>query len=142
VQFFQIVSGRYSKSGMMLPTTEYWFQADCAASAITPVNRLRQNPVRQKHRSVEGFEVVLPNGEIIAVGSMPMPITGFWPLLPLHSRSVISSGYLPCRNGAYGIVTKLHTAVCIVRPNGSSAPTIGLKQALKTLPRSFQRQRP
>jgi hypothetical protein len=103
--FFKL-SQELFKVGLMLPTAPYGPGPNVAASAITPVNAFGETKYGANINLVEGFEVVLPSGEITRVGSMAYIDTEFGPyyryitgpdLVGLFTRS----------NGAFGIVTKV-----------------------------------
>jgi D-lactate dehydrogenase (cytochrome) len=103
--FFKL-SQELFKVNLMLPTAPYGPGPNVAASAITPVNAFGETRYGANINLVEGFEVVLPSGEITRVGSMAYADTDFGPyyryitgpdLVGLFTRS----------NGAFGIVTKV-----------------------------------
>ena len=111
--FFKL-SHELFKVGLMLPTAPYGPGPNVAASAITPVNAFGETRYGVNINLVEGFEVVLPTGEITRVGSMAYADTEFGPyyryitgpdLVGLFTRS----------NGAFGIVTKVAYR-CLRRP--------------------------
>ena len=103
--FFKL-SQEVFKQGMMLPTTEYGPGPCVAASAITPVNAFGKTRYGRNIDLVEGFEVVLPNGEIITVGSMAYADKKFGPFYRyIHGPDFV--GLFTMSNGAYGIVTKV-----------------------------------
>ena len=112
--FFKL-SQEIFKKGLMLPTAPYGPGPSVAASAITPVNAFGETKYGPNINLVEGFEVVLPSGEIIRVGSMAYADSDFGPyyryitgpdLVGLFTRS----------NGAFGIVTKVAYR-CLHRTN-------------------------
>lgn len=118
--FFKL-SQEIFKKGMMLPTTEYTCGPNVAASAITPVNAFGKTRYGRNCDLVEGFEVVLPNGEICAVGSLAYENTYFGPFYRyIHGPDLV--GLFVMSNGAFGIVTKVAYA-CQKRPDhwGSSS---------------------
>ncbi len=103
--FFKL-SQELFKVDLMLPTAPYGPGPNVAASAITPVNAFGETRYGPNINLVEGFEVVLPSGEITRVGSMAYADTEFGPyyryitgpdLVGLFTRS----------NGAFGVVTKV-----------------------------------
>jgi FAD/FMN-containing dehydrogenase len=103
--FFKL-SQELFKADLMLPTAPYGPGPNVAASAITPVNAFGETKYGANINLVEGFEVVLPSGEITRVGSMAYADTDFGPyyryitgpdLVGLFTRS----------NGAFGVVTKV-----------------------------------
>ncbi len=111
--FFKL-SQELFKTGLMLPTAPYGPGPNVAASAITPVNAYGETRYGANINLVEGFEVVLPSGEITHVGSMAYAGTDFGPyyryitgpdLVGLFTRS----------NGALGIVTKVAYR-CLKKP--------------------------
>jgi FAD/FMN-containing dehydrogenase len=111
--FFKL-SQELFKAGMMLPTTEYSPGPNVAASAITPVNAFGKTRYGRNSDLVEGFEVVLPTGEICRVGSMAYEHTEFGPFYRyIHGPDLV--GLFVMANGAYGIVTKVAYA-CQKRP--------------------------
>jgi len=111
--FFKL-SQEIFKQGMMLPTTEYGPGPNVAASAIQPVNGFGKTRYGRNIDLVEGFEVVLPDGEIIGVGSMAYEQTDFGPFYRfIHGPDLV--GLFTMSNGAYGIVTKVAYS-CVHRP--------------------------
>ncbi|HEY78593.1 MAG TPA: FAD-binding oxidoreductase [Dehalococcoidia bacterium] len=111
--FFKL-SQELFKNGLMLPTAAYGPGPSVAASAITPANGFGETRYGANINLVEGFEVVLPSGETIRVGSMAYADSDFGPyyryitgpdLVGLFTRS----------NGAFGIVTKVAYR-CLHRP--------------------------
>jgi glycolate oxidase len=111
--FFKF-SQEICKAGMMLPTSEYTCGPNVAASAITPVNAFGKTRYGRNSDLVEGFEVVLPNGDICRVGSMAYADTEFGPFYRyIHGPDLV--GLFVMSNGAYGIVTKVAYA-CQKRP--------------------------
>jgi glycolate oxidase len=111
--FFKL-SQEVFKKGMMLPTTEYGPGPTVAASAITPVNAFGKTRYGRNIDLVEGFEVVLPDGEIINVGSMAYADKEFGPFYRyIHGPDLV--GLFTMSNGAYGIVTKVAYS-CVHRP--------------------------
>ncbi len=111
--FFKL-SQEIFKNGMMLPTTEYGPGPTVAASAITPVNGFGKTRYGRNIDLVEGFEVVLPDGEIITVGSMAYSDKDFGPFYRfIHGPDLV--GLFTMSNGAYGIVTKVAYS-CVHRP--------------------------
>ncbi len=111
--FFKL-SQELFKKGMMLPTTEYGPGPNVAASAITPVNAFGKTRYGRNVDLVEGFEVVLPEGEIITVGSMAYDHTDFGPFYRfIHGPDLM--GLFVMSNGAYGIVTKVAYS-CLALP--------------------------
>jgi glycolate oxidase len=103
--FFKL-SQELFKQGMMLPTTEYGPGPCVAASAITPVNAFGKTRYGRNIDLVEGFEVVLPDGEIIRVGSMAYADTEFGPYYRYITGPDLV-GLFTQSNGALGIVTKV-----------------------------------
>ncbi|MCL2335940.1 MAG: FAD-binding oxidoreductase [Firmicutes bacterium] len=102
------------KAGMMIPTSEYTCGPNVAASAITPVNAFGKTRYGRNCDLVEGFEVVLPTGEICAVGSLAYENTYFGPFYRyIHGSDLV--GLFIQSNGAFGIVTKV-AYMCQKRP--------------------------
>ncbi len=111
--FFKL-SQELFKHDMMLPTTEYSPGPNVAASAITPVNAFGKTRYGRNCDLVEGFEVVLPTGEIARVGSLAYEDSAFGPFFRyIHGPDLV--GMFVMSNGAYGIVTKVAYA-CQKRP--------------------------
>jgi glycolate oxidase len=103
--FFKL-SQELFKNGLMLPIGGYGCGPNVAASAIDPCNGFGKTRYGPNIDLVEGFEVVLPSGEITRVGSMAYADSDFGPyyryitgpdLVGLFTRS----------NGALGIITKV-----------------------------------
>lgn len=117
--FFKL-SQELFKKGMMLPTTEYGPGPNVAASAITPVNAFGKTRYGRNIDLVEGFEVVLPTGEIIRVGSMAYADTDFGPFYRYITGPDLV-GLFTQSNGAFGIVTKV-AYQCPRRPPHWSFP--------------------
>jgi len=116
--FFKL-SQELFKNGLMLPTTEYGPGPNVAASVITPVNAFGKTRYGRNVDLVEGFEVVLPNGEIITVGSMAYAHTNFGPFYRyIHGPDLV--GLFVQSNGAYGIVTKI-AYMCLKLPKDWSS---------------------
>ncbi|MDD4160716.1 MAG: FAD-binding oxidoreductase [Synergistaceae bacterium] len=114
------------KAGMMLPTSEYTCGPNVAASAITPVNAFGKTRYGRNCDLVEGFEVVLPNGEICRVGSMAYDNTYFGPFYRyIHGPDLV--GLFVMSNGAYGIVTKV-AYMCQKKPPEWSGATYYWKE--------------
>ncbi|NMD44174.1 MAG: FAD-binding oxidoreductase [Clostridiales bacterium] len=123
--FFKL-SQEVFKAGMMIPTTEYSCGPNVAASAITPVNAFGKTRYGRNCELVEGFEVVLPNGEIIRVGSLAYEDTNFGPFYRyVHGPDLV--GLFVMSNGAYGIVTKVAYA-CQKRPDFWGSRTYSWKR--------------
>jgi glycolate oxidase len=111
---FYKLSQELFKNGLILPMPASCAGGSVAASAIVPVNGFGKTRYGPNIDLVEGFEVVLPSGEITSVGSMSYAETDFGPyyryitgpdLVGLFTRS----------NGAFGIVTKVAYR-CLCRP--------------------------
>jgi glycolate dehydrogenase FAD-linked subunit len=111
--FFKL-SQELFKKGLMLPIGGYGCGPNVAASAIDPSNGFGKTRYGPNIDLVEGFEVVLPSGEIIEVGSLAYANSDFGPyyryitgpdLVGLFTRS----------NGAFGIVTKV-AFYCLRKP--------------------------
>jgi len=103
--FFKL-SQELFKRGLMLPTAEYGPGPSVAASAITPVNAFGKTRYGRNIDLVEGFEVVLPTGEIIRVGSMAYADSDFGPFYRYITGPDLV-GLFTQANGAFGIVTKV-----------------------------------
>ncbi len=111
--FFKL-SQELFKNNMMLPTAEYGPGPSVAASAITPVNGFGKTRYGRNIDLVEGFEVVLPQGEIVRVGSMAYADTDFGPFYRYITGPDLV-GLFTQSNGAFGIVTKVAYS-CLRRP--------------------------
>lgn len=103
--FFKLAQELF-KNGLMLPIGGYGCGPNVAASAIDPSIGFGKTKYGPNIDLVEGFEVVLPTGEVCRVGSMAYADKEFGPyyryitgpdLVGLFTRS----------NGALGIVTKV-----------------------------------
>ncbi|MBI5441421.1 MAG: FAD-binding oxidoreductase, partial [Deltaproteobacteria bacterium] len=111
--FFKL-SQELFKVGLMLPTAPYGAGPNVAASAITPVNAFGETRYGANINLVEGFEVVLPTGEITRVGSMAYADTEFGPYYRYITGPDLV-GLFTKSNGALGIVTKVAYR-CLRRP--------------------------
>jgi len=111
--FFKL-SQELFKKGLMLPTAEYGCGPNVAASAITPANGFGKTRYGPNIDLVEGFEVVLPSGEIIGVGSMAYADSDFGPYYRYITGPDLV-GLFTKSNGAFGIVTKVAYR-CLHRP--------------------------
>lgn len=111
--FFKL-SQELFKKGLMLPTAEYGPGPSVAASAITPVNAFGKTRYGRNIDLVEGFEVVLADGEIIQVGSMAYADKEFGPFYRYITGPDLV-GLFTQSNGAFGIVTKVAYR-CLKRP--------------------------
>jgi len=103
--FFKL-SQELFKKGLMLPTTEYGPGPTVASSAIFPVNAFGKTRYGRNIDLVEGFEVVLPEGEIVRVGSMAYAESGFGPYYRYITGPDLV-GLFTQSNGAFGIITKV-----------------------------------
>ena len=103
--FFKL-SQELFKKGLMLPTAPYGPGPSVAASAITPVNAFGETRYGPNINLVEGFEVVLPSGETIRVGSMAYADSDFGPYYRYITGPDLV-GLFTKSNGAFGIVTKV-----------------------------------
>ena len=121
--FFKLAQELFKKE-MILPTAEYGPGPNVAASAITPVNGFGKTRYGRNIDLVEGFEVVLPTGEIVQIGSMAYAETDFGPFFRYITGPDLI-GLFTQSNGAYGIVTKIAYRCLKDRPIGPSSPTIG-----------------
>ena len=99
---------------MILPTAGYGPGPNVAASAITPVNGFGKTRYGRNIDLVEGFEVVLPTGEIVHIGSIAYAETDFGPFFRYITGPDLI-GLFTQSNGAYGIVTKIAYR-CLKRP--------------------------
>lgn len=111
--FFKL-SQELFKKGMMLPTTEYGAGPNVAASAITPVTAFGKTRYGRNIDLVEGFEVVLPTGEIIRVGSMAYADSDFGPFYRYITGPDLV-GLFTQSNGTFGIITKV-AYQCLRKP--------------------------
>ena len=111
--FFKL-SQELFKKGLMLPTAPYGPGPSVAASAITPVNAFGETKYGPNINLVEGFEVVLPTGKIIRVGSMAYADSDFGPYYRYITGPDLV-GLFTKSNGAFGIVTKIAYR-CLHRP--------------------------
>ena len=111
--FFKLAQELF-KNGLMLPTAEYGPGPNVAASAITPVNARGGTRYGPNIDLVEGFEVVLPSGEITRVGSMAYADSDFGPFYRYITGPDLV-GLFTKSNGAFGIVTKV-AYHCLRRP--------------------------
>jgi FAD/FMN-containing dehydrogenase len=111
--FFKL-SQELFKNGLMLPIAAYGPGPSVAASAITPPNGLGGARYGPNINLVEGFEVVLPSGEIIRVGSMAYADSDFGPYYRYITGPDLV-GLFTKSNGAFGIVTKVAYR-CLHRP--------------------------
>lgn len=103
--FFKLAQELFKK-GLMLPTAEYGPGPSVAASAITPANGFGKTRYGPNIDLVEGFEVVLPSGEITTVGSMAYANSEFGPFYRYITGPDLV-GLFTKSNGAFGIVTKV-----------------------------------
>ena len=103
--FFKLAQELF-KVGLMLPTSEYGPGPTVASSAIFPVNAFGKTRYGRNIDLVEGFEVVLPEGEIIRVGSMAYAESDFGPYFRYITGPDLV-GLFTQSNGAFGIVTKV-----------------------------------
>lgn len=111
--FFKL-SQELFKVGLMLPTAAYGPGPSVAASAITPANGFGETRYGANMELVEGFEVVLPSGEVIGVGSLAYADTDFGPYYKYITGPDLT-GLFTRSNGAFGIVTKVAYR-CLHRP--------------------------
>jgi glycolate oxidase len=111
--FFKL-SQELFRNGLMLPTAVYGTGPSVAASAITPVNGFGETRYGPNINLVEGFEVVLPSGDIIGVGSMAYADSDFGPYYRYITGPDLV-GLFTKSNGAFGIVTKVAYR-CLRRP--------------------------
>ncbi|MGI5850371.1 MAG: FAD-binding oxidoreductase, partial [Christensenellales bacterium] len=118
--FFKL-SQELFKKGLMLPTAPYGPGPTVAASAITPVNAYGETRYGPNINLVEGFEVVLPTGEITRVGSMAYFESEFGPYYRYITGPDLV-GLFTKANGAFGVVTKVAYR-CLHRPRNWSFHT-------------------
>jgi glycolate oxidase len=111
--FFKL-SQELFKNGLMLPTAAYGPGPNVAASALTPATAYGGNRYGPNINLVEGFEVVLPSGEVIRVGSMAYADSEFGPYFRYITGPDLV-GLFTKANGAFGIVTKI-AYQCLHRP--------------------------
>ena len=104
--FFKLAQELF-KNEMILPTAEYGPGPNVAASAITPVNGFGKTRYGRNIDLVEGFEVVLPTGEIVHIGSMAYAETDFGPFFRYITGPDLI-GLFTQSNGAYGIVSAIY----------------------------------
>jgi glycolate oxidase len=103
---FYKLSQELFKRKLMLPTPAYCNGPSVAASAITPANGFGKTRYGPNIDLVEGFEVVLPSGQIIKVGAMAYADTDFGPFYRYITGPDLV-GLFTKSNGAFGIVTKV-----------------------------------
>jgi FAD/FMN-containing dehydrogenase len=136
---FYKLSQELFKRGLILPTAAYDCGPNVAASAITPANGFGKTKYGPNIDLVEGFEVVLPSGEIARVGAMAYADTDFGPYYRYITGPDLV-GLFTKSNGALGIVTKV-VYQCLRRPaywafHGYYWPFEQLDQVTKTLMRA------
>jgi len=103
--FFKL-SQELFKKGLLLPTAEYGPGPSVVASATTPVNAFGKTRYGRNIDLVEGFEVVLPTGEISRVGSMAYADSD----MAAYYRYITGPdlvGLFTQANGAFGVITKI-----------------------------------
>jgi FAD/FMN-containing dehydrogenase len=103
---FYKLSQELFKKGIMLPTPAYCNGPNVAASAIDPANGFGKTKYGPNIDLVEGFEVVLPSGEITRVGAMAYADMDFGPYYRYITGPDLV-GLFTKSNGAFGIVTKV-----------------------------------
>ncbi|MCZ7665111.1 MAG: FAD-binding oxidoreductase [Thermoleophilia bacterium] len=103
--FFRLAQELF-KHRLMLPTSEYGPGPTVASSAIFPVNAFGKTRYGRNIDLVEGFEVVLPDGQIVRVGSMAYADSDFGPYYRYITGPDLV-GLFTQSNGAFGIVTKV-----------------------------------
>jgi glycolate oxidase len=103
--FFKL-SQEIFKKGMMLPIAAYGPGPSVVASALTPPNGIGGAKYGPNINMVEGFEVVLPQGDIIRVGSMAYADKDFGPYYRYITGPDLV-GLFTKSNGAFGIITKI-----------------------------------
>jgi hypothetical protein len=94
------------KMGLHLPTPFYGPAASVASSAILPATGYGKTKYGPLLDLVEGFEVVLPSGEIVRIGAMAYAHTDFGPYYR-YTTGPDLVGMFAKSNGAMGIVTKI-----------------------------------
>ena len=102
------------KRGLHLPTPFYGPAATVASSAILPATGYGKTRYGPLIDLVEGFEVVLPSGEVTRVGAMAYAHTDFGPFYRYITGPDLV-GLFAKANGALGIVTKI-VYQCLKRP--------------------------
>ena len=112
--FFKLAQELF-RNGLILPVGEYGPGPGVAASAITPANGIGGTRYGPNIDLVEGFEVVLPTGEITRVGSMAYADTDFGPYYRYITGPDLV-GLFTKSNGAFGIVTKVAYR-CLKKPD-------------------------
>jgi FAD/FMN-containing dehydrogenase len=133
---FYKLSQELFKRGLMLPTAAYNCGPSVAASAIGPANGFGKTRYGNNLDLVEGFEVVLPSGEIARVGAMAYADFDFGPYYRYITGPDLV-GLFAKSNGAFGIVTKV-AYQCLHLPkhwafHGYYWPFEGLDKAMRTL---------
>ena len=103
--FFRL-SQEIFKKGMMLPIAAYGPGPSVVASALTPPNGIGGARYGVNTNMVEGFEVVLPQGDIIRIGSMAYADKDFGPYYRYITGPDLV-GLFTKSNGAFGIITKI-----------------------------------
>ncbi|MDR3271451.1 MAG: FAD-binding oxidoreductase [Peptococcaceae bacterium] len=111
--FFKLAQELF-KVDLMLPTAPYGPGPNVAASAITPVNAFGETKYGANINLVEGFEVVLPSGEIVQIGSLAYQDKPFGPYYRYITGPDLV-GLFTKSNGALGIVTKVAYR-CLKKP--------------------------
>ena len=111
--FFHLAHELFKK-GYILPTSEFGPAVTVAATAQNPAVSFGKTRYGRNSQLVEGLEVVLPNGEVVRVGSLAYEHTPFG----AYSRYITGPdlvGLFTQSGGAFGIITKVAYR-CIRRP--------------------------
>ena len=111
--FYRLAQELWNR-GLHLPTPFYGPAASVASSAILPATGYGKTRYGPLIDLVEGFEVVLPSGEITRVGAMAYAHTDFGPFYRYVTGPDLV-GLFAKSNGALGIVTKV-AYQCLKRP--------------------------
>ena len=111
--FYKLAQALF-KQDLILPTPTWYTGASLAGSALLPSNGIGKTRYGPDIDLVEGFEVVLPNGDIINVGSMAYAKTDFGPFYRyIYGPDLV--GLFAKSNGVFGIVTKV-AHFCLRKP--------------------------
>lgn len=102
------------KAGMMLPTTEYSCGPTVGGSIVAPVVAFGKTRYGRCCDTVDGLEVVLPDGKIVTLGSLAYEDSHFGPFYRYINGPDLVNMFVGA-NGAYGIITRVAFA-CQKRP--------------------------
>jgi hypothetical protein len=111
--FYQLAQELW-KRGLHLPTPFYCNGPSVASSALLPCTGYGKTRYGPNIDLVEGFELVLPSGEITRIGAMAYADTDFGPFYRYVTGPDLV-GLFAKANGAFGIVTKV-VYQCLKRP--------------------------